>query len=66
MIYLSLLFDYNFLTCRLICEMGTAIKGELGNLLVQDISPHGEMFRERFITTGSQALDFDISKRDIQ
>ena len=43
-----------------------AIKGELENLLVQDISPHGEMFRERFITTGSQALDFDISKRDIQ
>jgi len=37
-----------------------AITGQLGSILLQDTSPHGSLYRERFVTTGSQALIFDI------
>ena len=39
-----------------------AIKGQLGSMSLQDQSPHGTMYKERFTTTGNQALDFDIFK----
>ena len=39
-----------------------SVLGHLGSLALLDTSPHGKLFRERFITTGSQALDFDIFK----
>lgn len=39
-----------------------SIDGRLGSLLLQDMSPHGSLFRERFVTTGSEALTFDIFK----
>ena len=37
-------------------------KGQLGSMSLLDISPHGKKFRERFITTGTQALDFVLHK----
>ena len=39
-----------------------AVKGQLGSMALQDSSPYGELYRERFVTTGTQALDFDIFK----
>jgi len=39
-----------------------AVTGQLGSMLLQDTSPHGSLYRERFVTTGSQALAFDFFK----
>lgn len=39
-----------------------AVAGQLGSMLLQDTSPHGSLYRERFVTTGSQALVFDFFK----
>ena len=39
-----------------------AIEGQLGAMSIEDQSPHGKMYRQRFTTTGSQALSFDIYK----
>ena len=38
------------------------IKGDLGCMSLTDQSPHGDLFRERFITMGTQAFDFDVFK----
>ena len=43
-----------------------AITGQLGSVLLQDTSPHGSLYKERFVTTGSQALVFDVFKYVIQ
>ena len=37
-------------------------KGQLGSMSLLDISPYGTKYRERFITTGTQALDFHLHK----
>jgi len=39
-----------------------AVTGQLGSMLLQDTSPHGSLYKERFVTTGSQALVFDVFK----
>ena len=39
-----------------------SVTGQLGSMLLQDTSPHGSLYRERFVTTGSQALVFDVFK----
>ena len=39
-----------------------AIKGTLGKLSLIDQSPCGPKYRERFTTTGEQALTFDVFK----
>ena len=39
-----------------------AISGQLGHLSLIDKSPHGNLYRERFITVGDQALVFDVFK----
>ncbi|XP_074642818.1 intermembrane lipid transfer protein VPS13D-like [Tubulanus polymorphus] len=36
--------------------------GKLGSISLLDNSPHGELYRERFMTVGDQALDFDVFK----
>jgi vacuolar protein sorting-associated protein 13D len=38
------------------------IQGELGGMSLLDKSPYGGMYRERFISTGAQALDFHMHK----
>lgn len=38
------------------------VTGQLGSISLTDQSPHGDLFRERFITVGKQALVFDIFK----
>ena len=38
-------------------------QGQLGSLVMQDLSPHGSKFRERFVTNpGKQALEFYVFK----
>lgn len=34
--------------------------GKLGKLSLLDVSPHGRLYKERFITSGGEALDFSI------
>lgn len=33
-------------------------KGELGSMSLVDLTPHGQLYRERFLTSGKQALNF--------
>ncbi|XP_064629557.1 intermembrane lipid transfer protein VPS13D-like isoform X2 [Lineus longissimus] len=39
-----------------------AIVGKLGSMSLMDTSLHGAMYREKFMTLGDQALDFDVFK----
>ena len=39
-----------------------AVTGQLGSISLTDQSPHGELYRERFMTIGHQALVFDVFK----
>ncbi|KAK3098591.1 hypothetical protein FSP39_021054 [Pinctada imbricata] len=39
-----------------------AITGQLGHASLLDTSPYGELYREKFVTAGDQALVFDIFK----
>uniref|UniRef100_A0A4W3GI10 Vacuolar protein sorting 13 homolog D n=1 Tax=Callorhinchus milii TaxID=7868 RepID=A0A4W3GI10_CALMI len=39
-----------------------ALQGSLGSLSLSDLTPHGELYRERFTTSGKEALVFDIYK----
>lgn len=34
------------------------IKGELGSMSLLDLTLHGQLYRERFLTSGKQALNF--------
>ena len=38
------------------------VKGQLGSVSLQDSSPSGNLYRERFITTGDKAVDFHVFK----
>lgn len=38
------------------------VKGQLGSVSLQDSSPNGNLYRERFITTGDKAVDFHVFK----
>ncbi|KAM6982880.1 intermembrane lipid transfer protein VPS13D isoform 1-T1 [Tautogolabrus adspersus] len=39
-----------------------ALQGSLGSLSLSDLTPHGDLYRERFTTRGGEALIFDIQK----
>ncbi|KAM9343202.1 intermembrane lipid transfer protein VPS13D isoform 1-T1 [Pholidichthys leucotaenia] len=39
-----------------------ALRGSLGSLSVSDLTPHGDLYRERFTTQGGEALVFNILK----
>ncbi|XP_060085097.1 intermembrane lipid transfer protein VPS13D-like [Ylistrum balloti] len=43
-------------------EGNFSMSGQLGNISLRDCSPHGALYRERFITVGKQALVFDFFK----
>lgn len=34
------------------------VEGKLGSMSLQDLTLHGQLYRERFITTGKHALEF--------
>ncbi|KAK9889536.1 hypothetical protein WA026_006891 [Henosepilachna vigintioctopunctata] len=34
------------------------VKGNLGSMSLLDLTPHGQLYRQRFLTSGSQALNF--------
>ncbi|XP_052809460.1 intermembrane lipid transfer protein VPS13D-like [Mya arenaria] len=38
------------------------VKGQLGKVSLLDLSPSGALYRERFMTVGEQALEFDFFK----
>ncbi|XP_055954829.1 intermembrane lipid transfer protein VPS13D [Patella vulgata] len=38
------------------------VKGQLGNISLLDNSPSGELYHERFLSVGRQALEFDFFK----
>lgn len=35
------------------------VEGKLGSMSLLDLTLHGQLYRERFITTGKQALHFN-------
>ncbi|XP_074536599.1 intermembrane lipid transfer protein VPS13D [Halichoeres trimaculatus] len=39
-----------------------ALQGSLGSLSLSDLTPHGDLYRERFTTRGGEALNFHIHK----
>ncbi|KAL7864820.1 hypothetical protein AOLI_G00162400 [Acnodon oligacanthus] len=39
-----------------------ALQGSLGSLSLSDLTPHGDLYRERFTTRGGEALVFNIYK----
>nr|XP_043893555.1 vacuolar protein sorting-associated protein 13D isoform X3 [Solea senegalensis] len=39
-----------------------ALQGSLGSLSLSDLTPHGDLYRERFTTQGGEALNFNIHK----
>lgn len=39
-----------------------ALQGSLGSLSLSDLTPHGDLYRERFTTQGGEALIFNIHK----
>ncbi|XP_047441039.1 vacuolar protein sorting-associated protein 13D isoform X3 [Mugil cephalus] len=39
-----------------------ALQGSLGSLSLSDLTPHGDLYRERFTTQGEEALIFNILK----
>ncbi|KAL3882451.1 hypothetical protein ACJMK2_028789, partial [Sinanodonta woodiana] len=41
-------------------EGNFAMLGQLGSMSVSDLSPHGYLYKERFMTVGEQALEFDF------
>ncbi|XP_041858896.1 vacuolar protein sorting-associated protein 13D isoform X3 [Melanotaenia boesemani] len=41
-----------------------AVHGTLGSLSLSDLTPHGDLYRERFTTQGGDALVFNVFKYD--
>lgn len=39
-----------------------ALQGSLGTLSLSDLTPHGDLYRERFTTRGGEALVYNIYK----
>lgn len=42
------------------------LQGSLGSLSLSDLTPHGDLYRERFTTRGGEALIFNIHKYTLQ
>ncbi|XP_035236927.1 vacuolar protein sorting-associated protein 13D isoform X1 [Anguilla anguilla] len=45
-----------------IIEGDLSLQGSLGSLSLSDLTPHGDLYRERFTTRGGEALVFNIHK----
>ncbi|MCJ8741597.1 hypothetical protein PDJAM_G00072560 [Pangasius djambal] len=43
-------------------EGDLTLQGSLGSLSLSDLTPHGDLYRERFTTRGGEALNFNILK----
>uniref|UniRef100_A0A8D0H850 Uncharacterized protein n=1 Tax=Sphenodon punctatus TaxID=8508 RepID=A0A8D0H850_SPHPU len=42
-----------------------ALKGSIGSLSLSDLTTHGEFYRERFTTSGEEALIFQINRYEM-
>ncbi|KAL3268817.1 hypothetical protein HHI36_007913 [Cryptolaemus montrouzieri] len=40
------------------CGAQKEVEGNLGSMSLLDLTPHGQLYKERFLTSGSQALNF--------
>lgn len=52
--------DTNSVSC--FAEGDLALQGSIGSLSLSDLTAHGEFYRERFTTSGEEALIFQIYK----
>lgn len=41
---------------------GRRISGTLGSMSLMDLSPHGKIWRERFLSSGKEALNFQYER----
>ena len=48
--------------CPDISDGDLSLQGSLGSLSLSDLTPHGDLYRERFTTRGGEALVFNIQK----
>lgn len=49
------------LTCKMASLRGDLdISGKLGGISVEDLTPAGQMYRQRFTTSGNKALEFQV------
>lgn len=48
--------------CFTLSDGDLALQGSLGSLSLSDLTPHGDLYRERFTTHGGEALVYDIHK----
>ena len=42
------------------CEGNLTLNGRLGSLYVQDFTSYGKLYRNKFMTTGTEALTFQL------
>lgn len=47
-------------------EGDLALQGSIGSLSLSDLTSHGEFYRERFTTSGEEALIFQIFKYEFK
>lgn len=47
-------------------EGDLALQGSIGSLSLSDLTAHGEFYRERFTTSGEEALIFQIFKYEFK
>lgn len=45
-----------------VADGNLTMAGKLGKVSLTDLSPHGALYRCKFITVGSQALDFNFTR----
>lgn len=63
LLYICLIF-FLFICLFLsdISDGDLTLQGSLGSLSLSDLTPHGDLYRERFTTHGEEALSFNIIK----
>lgn len=47
-------------------EGDLALQGSIGSLSLSDLTAHGEFYRERFTTSGEEALIFQVYKYEFK
>lgn len=44
------------------CDGGRRVSGTLSSMSLMDLSPHGRIWRERFLSSGKEALNFQYER----
>ena len=58
-------YAHSLIMCN-VSDGNLDLQGSLGSLSLSDLTPHGDLYRERFTTRGGEALIFNIHKYRLQ